>query len=336
MARREGEGEGDDGFVLLTVLVVIVLFVGLAASLAVKSRLLAMQAANRGVATRAQARVDGAALFVADALRPVPRRPLDAEAVLAAATAGSTGANAPAPALPAPLPLPVDGSPVVCRLSDDGTRLLVRVVDQGGLVDLNGAPVAMLRAVFAAAGLDGQIALRLADEVADFRDPDDDPQANGVGERAQYAQKGLPWGPRNGAFGDVGEIAQLPSADPAALARILPLLTVWNPRAGVDFTAMDVAARARLAADAARQPDLARWQLASERGRFSVEIRLIDPRGVAKAARGALVGFDGDTPGELRVQRWWRPLSQPSSGETEGNDAPVCGSLRRVLDIGGR
>lgn len=327
MRRSEADGP-EAGFVLLSVLMLVLLFVGLAASLAVKSRILAMQAANRSAAVRAQALADGVALFAADALRPAPGAGPDQEALVAAALSGGT--PPPPPAL-AGLPLPVDGTPVACALANGGTAV-VRAVDQGGLIDLNGAPVPMLRAFFAAAGLDSQTALRLADEVADFRDPDDAPEGTGVGERAQYEAAGLAWGPRNAPFADAGEIAQLPSAGPAVVARLRPLLTVENPRAGIDLAATDVAARGFLSADALKSPDAARWNLPSGRDRFAVEARIVAPTGAVAAARGLVVAFGGDTPGALALHRWWRPPIDARRPVPPPAADAFCSGLAGALD----
>lgn len=328
MTHRGTDDGSDDGFVLLSVLMVVILFVGVSATLAVKSRLLAMQAANRVAAVRAQALADGAALFAAEALRPPPAAAPDPEALLSAALSGAAAAPA---ARSAALPLPVEGSPVACPLAT-GNVAIVRVVDQGGLLDLNGAPVPMLEAFFRAAGLDSQTATRLADEVADFRDPDDAPEGTGVGERAQYAAAGLAWGPRNAPFADAGEIAQLPSATPAVVARLRPLLTVENQRAGIDLAVTGQALRSLFPADALKAPDVARWNLTSGHDRFTVEARLVSRSGVMVAARGAVVSFAGELAGDLTLRRWWRPPITREARPPEPSRDPFCQGLAAALD----
>lgn len=318
----------DDGFVLLSVLMVVILFVGLSATLAIKSRLLAMQAANRGAAVRAQAQADGAALFAAAALRPPPTPAPDPMALLSAALSGSA---APPVAPSAPLPLPVDGNPVACALAG-GSVAVLRTVDQGGLLDLNGAPVPMLEAFFSAAGLDSQTVTRLAAEVADFRDPDDAPEGTGVGERAQYAAAGLAWGPRNGPFADAGEIAQLPSATPAVVARLRPLLTVENPRAGIDLAITGHALDGLLSTDALGSPAVTRWNLASARDRFAVEARLVSRVGITLAARGAIVSFGNESAGDLALRRWWRPPVMREAAMLQPSDDAFCKGLASALD----
>lgn len=322
-----GEEDGEAGFVLLSVLLAAILFVGVAASFAVRARLVALQTGNMSELARAQALADGAALFVADALRPPPRQALTSQAILAAALSG----EAPAAPPPEPLPLPIDGTPLSCALPGGGGRLELSAVDQGALLDLNGASVPMLRDFLDAAGLGGETARRLADEIGDFRDPDDDPQSNGIGERAQYRQAGLAWGPANRPFVDVEEVARLPSVTPALLARLRPLLTVQNPRAGLDLALTPAASHGVLPSEATERPNLKRWQLASSRTNFAVDARLRRSDGSLAAGRRALVTFGGQDNGELRVLRW----SRPPFGEDETKALPqgdtFCSLLATAL-----
>ncbi|WP_019996595.1 type II secretion system protein GspK [Aureimonas ureilytica] len=316
--RETGDEDGEAGFVLLSVLLAAILFVGVAASFAVRARLVTLQTGNRSELARAQALADGAALFVADALRPPPRQAPTSQAILAAALSGEATAAPP----PEPLPLPFDGTPLSCALpGGGGGRLELSAVDQGALLDLNGASVPMLRDFFEAAGLGGETARRLAEEIGDFRDPDDDPQSNGIGERAQYWQAGLAWGPANRPFVDVEEVARLPSVTPALLARLRPLLTVQNPRAGLDLALTPAASHGVLPPEATERPNLKRWQLASSRTNFAVDARLRRGDGSLAAGRRALVTFGGPDNGELRVLRW----SRPPFGEDKTSAAPSQG-----------
>ncbi len=333
MARRNrsaggGDEDGEAGFVLLSVLLAAMLFVAVAASFAVRARLVTLQTANLSDMAKAQALADGAALFAADALRsPKPPAPGE-EALIAAALSGT----APAPAPQAALPLPVDGSPVSCALSS-GERLDLSVTDQGALLDLNGASVPMLRDMLEATGLDGETARRLANEIGDFRDPDDDPQDNGIGERAQYRQAGLAWGPANRPFVDVEEVARLPSMNPARLAALRSLLTVLNPRAGLDLGLTPAASRGVLPADAVNLPALSRWSLASPRTSFAVEARLRRPDGSVAAGRRALVAFGGQDRGTLRILRWSRPPFEGEPRIRPPSEDGVCQALVGALDM---
>ncbi|WAJ27829.1 type II secretion system protein GspK [Antarcticirhabdus aurantiaca] len=327
------EAGGEAGFVLVAVLAVVVLFVAVSASFAVKARLHLLQAANRQDAARLQAVVDGAALFAADALRPAATTGATGGQVLDGAGPAMAVTTAEAPPRPPPpaLPLPVDGTPVDCPVGA-GARLVVSVSDQGGLVDLNGAPAAMLAAIFAAAGLDGLAAGRLAEEIVDFRDPDDAPTGTGIGEAAAYAARGLAWGPRNAPFADVEEIGQLPSA--AEAWRVRALLTVNNPRAAVDLTAMNRRARALLPAEADGEPSLSRWLAQSPRLDFAVETQLFRADGSLGAGRRALVSFRDGAGGAVRVLRWSRlpPLGdEVTTGATGDAGEGFCAALSAAL-----
>ncbi len=319
--------DGEAGFVLLSVLLAALLFVAVAASFALRARILTLQTGNLSEMARAQAEIDGVALYAADALRP-PKVAAPSEAdLLAAALSGGKAQAAPLP----PLPLPVDGIPLTCHRPQGGT-LTVRAVDQGALIDLNGAPVPMLREFLQAAGLDSETARRLADEIGDFRDPDDAPQENGIGESAQYRQAGLAWGPANRPFVDVEEIARLPSATPALVARLRPLFTVANPRAGLDLSQTPGATAGLLTADVLKQPALARWQLASPRTDFMVEAALQRADGSVAAARRAFLRFEGPDGGALRIVRWLRPpYGDGAEGRAEPSDDAFCAGLATAL-----
>jgi general secretion pathway protein K len=302
-------------------------FVAVAASFAVKSRLSAMRTVNRVEAATEGALVDGAVLFAADALRPaaVPsqeRKSRDAPTV-------AQPAVAPASPKPGARVLPVNGQAVACA-TGSGARLEIRVVDQGGLLDLNAAPVAMLRTFLNAAGLEAAIARRLADEIADFRDSDDDPQSNGIKESAQYAHENLPWGPRNAPFSDPAEFGQLPSATPAIVAQLVPMLTIANPRASLDLGVMDRAARGKLPRDAARSAEIKRWLMPSKGTDFVVEARLRRDDGSLTAGRRALVGFSQEN-GALRIRQWEGRTSDGADWPNPAKGSPFCTKLAIAL-----
>ncbi|MBB4000649.1 general secretion pathway protein K [Aureimonas pseudogalii] len=304
-------------------------FIAVAASFAVKSRLSAMRTVNRVEAATDGALVDGAVLFSADALRPAvlsspSRKSRDAPTV---------GQPAAAPASPKPdvAVLPVDGRAVACA-TGRGARLEIRVVDQGGLLDLNAAPVAMLQTFLDAAGLEAATGRRLADEIADFRDVDDDPQSNGIKESAQYAQENLPWGPRNAPFSDPAEFGQLPSATPAIVARLMPMLTIANPRASLDLGVMDRAARGKLPRDAARSPEIKRWLMPSKGTDFVVEARLRRDDGSLTAGRRALVGFKPES-GALRIRQWEGRTADDADWLNPARNSVFCTKLALALGV---
>lgn len=336
-------GEPDDaapsegrqaGFVLVSVLGLILLFVTVSATYAVKARLLALQTGNRIEAAQLGALADGAVLFAADALR----RPA-ASLPDAGAGAGAGDAAAPTPAVAGKQAgvLALDGTPYDCRL-DGGRRVVVSVVDQGGLLDLNAAPPAAIEDILKTAGIGWRQASTIAAEIADFRDADDDPAGTGVGEAAQYAGLGLSWGPRNAPFADADEIAQLPSA--ALLARLRPLFTTENENAGLDFATLSKAARALLPDEPQTLPDLARWQADSPRRFFEVTARLYRSDGSLGAARRARVDL-GEAAGAMpAIRRWSLPPPEEGDGDEDGggnaagldaSGSPFCAVLMQAL-----
>lgn len=327
--------EGEAGFVLLSVLLAVALFMAAAASFAIKSQLAAMQAGNRLEQARARALADGAVLFAVDAL---------AQAQAPAETGAKTGAEraADAPARPsAPRPFAEDGLRLACPLSAERS-IELSVSDEGGRLDLNAAPPEMIADLLRLTGLDGERAFQIAGAIVDFRDENDLPESGGASEAALYGEAGKPWGPRNGAFLDVAEIAQLPAFPPDLVARLQPLFTVDNARPGLDMAVMDRRARVLFPKETRGIEALERWRQPTGRKAFSIDAALRRADGTVAAARHGLVTFGGNSPEALaedarkilppRIRDWRETLVPPADPRRQLSASPICESLRRALE----
>lgn len=295
------EDGGEAGFVLVSVLGIVALFVAASAGFAVRAHLHLVQTSRLAEAARLEALADGAALFALDALRePAP----------------PSGTPPPADGREA---LPVDGRPLVCGTEGSalpaGFLVELRIADAGGLLDLNAAPPGMIEAFFRAAGLDARAAGALAGEIAVRRLP----PADGEPER-------------RGPFLDVGEVAAL-RLGPSA-RRLEPLLTVDNPAPGLDLAATDARARALLPRGAERLPELRPWLLPSRAEAFRIEAAVVGPDGWARAGRRADIRFGENRTGEPAVNRWSRPpleaLPRPPE-RLQASPHPFCRLLAAAL-----
>ena len=113
-----------------------------------------------------------------------------------------------------------------------GGRLRIQVVDAGGLVNLNTADTALLKALLAAADIDSQDQDRLADAIQDWRDPDDQPLPHGA-EAGDYRAAGRP-GPKNAPFESVEELGQVLGMTQKLYERIADVGTVFSYHSGVN------------------------------------------------------------------------------------------------------
>jgi general secretion pathway protein K len=115
-----------------------------------------------------------------------------------------------------------------------GTRILVTVEDESGKIDLNAAPEALLAGLFRSVGADTQLAMTLADRIADWRDGDDLRRLNGA-ETDDYAAGGFAYRPRNAPLHGVEELRLVLGVTPELFRRVRPALTVWSQRGTVDL-----------------------------------------------------------------------------------------------------
>jgi len=104
-------------------------------------------------------------------------------------------------------------------------RAIVRVHDVGTALHLNRASEDDLRRFFVALRVDAGDADRLAQAIADWRDPDDLHRARGA-ERDAYLAAGAPALPRNGPFQALPELLSVRGMTPALYERMRPLLTL--------------------------------------------------------------------------------------------------------------
>ncbi|HET7932184.1 MAG TPA: type II secretion system protein GspK [Rhodanobacteraceae bacterium] len=95
----------------------------------------------------------------------------------------------------------------------DGAKVSVRVVDVGGLFDLNATPPDMLQRLFVAAGADAALANQMAGTIAGWRAP-----PRGVGDVA------------HGPIRSLDQLAALPGVDAALFTKLQPAVTVFSGR----------------------------------------------------------------------------------------------------------
>jgi general secretion pathway protein K len=198
----------DDGFVLVAVIWIAGLLAVFATTFAMTVKSHTLAGINTVHNARAELIADGLARYVALEL--------------------ATSSN-----------LKTNGEPRLCRWSDSAIAL-VKVQDQGGLVDINTASPVLLEAVLRGLGQDAPSTAKIAASMQDFRDADSQTQSGGV-EPARY--EGKDFGPKNEPFSIVEEIDQVPEIDDALLQKLLPFLTVTSQQTGIDAS---VAPRALL------------------------------------------------------------------------------------------
>ena len=85
------------------------------------------------------------------------------------------------------------------------TRVRVEIVDEGGKLDLNSAPPALLEKLFLNFGLDLMAAHDLVAAIGDWRDPDDDTRLGGA-ESLYYLTLPQPYRPANRDFRSAEEL----------------------------------------------------------------------------------------------------------------------------------
>jgi general secretion pathway protein K len=181
-----------------------------------------------------------------------------------------------------------------------GIPVRVAVVDEDSRIDLNGAPVDLLAALFTTVGLTDKEAGILADRIADFRDGDGLRHAQGA-EDPDYDAASLPVGAKDAPFDTVGELRQIPGMTEAILARVAPLVTVHSGRAQFDPGAAPPGLAELMAGIDAR--NLNRNLAPARRRVFSVTARAELPDGV-RFTREAVFRLSGDPAQPIRWLTW--------------------------------
>ena len=126
-----------------------------------------------------------------------------------------------------------DGLPHIVRQAP--ARMAVRIVDEAGRIDLNVAPLPLLRALLRACHADNATAAHVAAAIIDWRRPNLPPLPGGA-KAPQYQRLGFGYGPPNSRFEQVPELAQVLGVTPALYGCMAPHVTVYtgsNPVAGL-------------------------------------------------------------------------------------------------------
>lgn len=118
------------------------------------------------------------------------------------------------------------------RLTLGGAEVELSVVDEGGLVDLNGADARLIEGLYRAAGGTGLAPAVFAARVLDWRDLDE-AEGQGGAEADAYRVAGR-GGPRNGPFLSREELLQVLGVTPADYLRLVSFVTVDNAEGTID------------------------------------------------------------------------------------------------------
>jgi general secretion pathway protein K len=131
---------------------------------------------------------------------------------------------------PGPSTFSEDGAPRYCRLANAVT-VAISLEDEGGKIDLNGAPQNLLQALLEGFGVDKRRAGELATNIVDFRSVT---SSDSTRITAAYRGAALPAGPKAGLFQTTYELDQVLGIDQALYKRLLPFLTTRSESSGVD------------------------------------------------------------------------------------------------------
>ena len=187
------------GIALIAVLWVLVLLSLLAANLTQTSRTSRHLARNLASTAEARALADGGVYFaIAGLLEPSPERRLALDGTTYGLTLGAG-------------------------------RVLLRLRDERGKIDLNRAPRAVLAGLFAAIGHGEEGESSIVDAILDYRDADQNRRPKGA-EDDDYLAAGHAYGARDGRFATVEELRRVLGMTEALYARVAEAVTVHGAR----------------------------------------------------------------------------------------------------------
>lgn len=237
--------------------------------------------------------------------------------------------------------LRLNGLPLTCRIGD--ALASITVINTDGQINLNLAPLGLLTRALGGIGLSDSEALRLAQDIVDFRTLGDQ-SINGGSKLANYVQAGLRHGPKGEPFQSVGELEQVIGMTPALLERLRPLVTVHSLTGVVNPGLMSRPVAVALAGgNAASTGDpavlAANLDLPSEftfvprRGRGAIVTAsntvlvraAVNLGGTARFTREAVIELTATTPDGPRI-RDWSGLDPDLYGVAppDTDDVPAC------------
>lgn len=194
-----------------------------------------------------------------------------------------------------------------------GTIVTVRISDESGRIDINGADAVLLSAAFAANGVSEAEARSLAARMIDWRDADDEPTLLGA-EAAEYRVRAIRYGPRNAPFESADEMWLVAGMPQELRKEVAPLFTVYTGQSAVNEVAASVAVRGVLEWAERHDWDGRQWlsgavaSSESERstaGRvFRIDAAVAGVSELATLHREAVVRVTGDLRRPTLVYSW--------------------------------
>ncbi len=202
----------EGGFALIAALWLIVAMSALGVELSLRARDQRLATVNAVRSVHEQAAADAGIEHARARLTQLIRAPIDEdESVLRDSLYGPSD----------PWHRPGRLFPDTVRMGDIVYR--VSLQDAGAGLNLNRASESELRRLLGALRVDFGKADRLAQAIADWRDPDDDPRARGA-EKSQYLRESGPVLPRNGPFQSLEELRSVRGMDDDVYRRLVPHL----------------------------------------------------------------------------------------------------------------
>jgi general secretion pathway protein K len=108
----------------------------------------------------------------------------------------------------------------------------VWIEDEDGKIDLNAAPLELMKGLFVALGLAEEDAQRMAERIGDFRD-DSEPEPLGA-EDQFYFDAGLRQGAADRPFAEESELVRVLGMTQSLYQRVRPSVTVYSGSEGID------------------------------------------------------------------------------------------------------
>lgn len=204
-----------------------------------------------------------------------------------------------------------DGRPYRWRFLD--SPLDVRLIDEGGKVDINQADANLLTQLMRVAGAEPDAAAALAAAILDWRDADPLNQPQGGAEDPDYASAGLPYGAKDAPFESIAELQQVLGMTPELYARLAPNVTIYSGRPLPDATYAPGPVLQALGLDAERllaQRELAQDEAGAQlvgggSGTYSIYSHATLRDGREATLRAVIRAGGGPVPGSAyTVLRW--------------------------------